>query len=132
MSLSNETSAATFAGARAGKAPGARAGREARSSMGRPAGVRKAALVALIAAVTALLPKVSLACATCFGAPDSNLTRGTSNGVWFMIGIVVFVQLGFVALFFSFWRRARALQRRRESFRLLEGGSITTSHSRHF
>ena len=37
------------------------------------------------------------------------------------------VALGFFvcALFFlSFWRRTRALRRRRESFRLLDGGAV--------
>ena len=39
------------------------------------------------------------------------------------LSVVGFVQLGVVALFFSFWRRAKELRRKRESFRLLEGGA---------
>jgi hypothetical protein len=40
----------------------------------------------------------------------------------FLLSVVGFVQIGFVALFFTFWRRSRELRRKRESFRLLEGG----------
>jgi hypothetical protein len=78
--------------------------------------------ILVLGALIALFPHTSYACATCFGGPDSNLTKGAVNGVLFMLGIIGFVQLGFVALFYSFWRRARSLKRRRESFRVVEGG----------
>lgn len=83
-----------------------------------------ATMTVAIGAVVAFIPQLSYACATCFGAPDSNLSKGAANGVWFMLGIIGFVQLGFVALFYSFWRRARALRRRRESFRVVGGGLL--------
>lgn len=92
-------------------------------------GVRRVLLASL---AVMLLPRLTLACATCFGAPGSSMTKGTSYGVFFMLGVVVFVQLGFVALFWSFWRRAQALRRRRDSFRLIDGGALHSSHSRHF
>ena len=50
-----------------------------------------------------------------------NIVQVTS--IIFLLSVVGFVQIGFVALFFSFWRRARDLRRKRESFRLLEGGA---------
>lgn len=63
------------------------------------------------------------ACPVCFGNPDSPLTKGTSNGILFLLGVIGLVQIGFVALFITFWRRARAIRRRRESFHLIEGGA---------
>jgi len=51
------------------------------------------------------------------------MTQGTSNGILFLLGVIGLVQIGFVALFVNFWRRARALRRRRESFHLIEGGA---------
>ena len=63
------------------------------------------------------------ACPVCFGNPASPLTKGTSNGILFLLGVIGLVQIGFVALFVTFWRRARSLRRRRESFHLIEGGA---------
>ena len=63
------------------------------------------------------------ACPTCYGDPNSPMTKGSNNAILFMLGIIGFVQVGFVGLFVTFWRRARALRRRRESLRLLDGGA---------
>ncbi len=62
------------------------------------------------------------ACPVCFGNPDSPMTKGTTNAIWFLLGIVGVVQAGFIALFFSFWRRARDARKLREQFRLVGGG----------
>jgi hypothetical protein len=61
------------------------------------------------------------ACPVCFGGPNS-LGKGTDAAIWFLLAVIGFVQLGFVALFWSFWRRAKELRRKRESFHLIEGG----------
>ena len=80
--------------------------------------------VLLAAAICQLLTAISVnACPVCFGNPDSPLTQGTSNGILFLLGVIGLVQIGFVALFITFWRRARAIRRRRESFHLIEGGA---------
>jgi hypothetical protein len=50
------------------------------------------------------------------------LTKSAGNGVLFLLGIVGSVQVGFVALFISFWRRTKALQQKREQFQIIEGG----------
>ena len=76
---------------------------------------RYAALIALLIA-----PAMS-ACPVCFGAPGPQ-TDGLNNAIIFLLGIVALVQIGFVALFWSFRRRAKALQRRREQFHVIEGG----------
>ena len=75
-----------------------------------------------IALAVALLPVIASACPVCFGNPGAPMTKGTNNGILFLLGIIGFVQLGFVAMFFAFWRRARALRAHRESFRIIDGG----------
>jgi hypothetical protein len=61
------------------------------------------------------------ACPVCFGGASGG-GQGMNAAIFFLLAIVGFVQIGFVALFWSFWRRAKELRRRRESFHLLEGG----------
>lgn len=64
----------------------------------------------------------ALACSVCYGAPGDPLVKGANNGIMFLLGIVGFVQIGFVAMFWSFWRKAREQKRFRESLRVIEGG----------
>ena len=77
---------------------------------------------AMAALVAFIVPIAANACPVCFGDPNSPMAKGTSNGVMFLLGIVGFVQLGFVALFFSFWRRAQTLKKFREQFHVVKGG----------
>jgi hypothetical protein len=77
----------------------------------------------VIAAALLLVPTILSACPVCYGSPDSLMTKSSNNAIVFMLGIVGFVQVGFIAMFWSFWRRAKELRRRRESFRLLDGGA---------
>ncbi|MDX1643570.1 MAG: hypothetical protein R3244_04330 [Thermoanaerobaculia bacterium] len=63
------------------------------------------------------------ACATCFGASDSALTEGMNGAILTLLGIVAFVQVGFVALFARFFIRARRLRERKDRFRLIRGGA---------
>ncbi|MEK6372895.1 MAG: hypothetical protein AABO58_09375 [Acidobacteriota bacterium] len=79
-------------------------------------------LLALLLLLAFLAAPTASACPVCYGNPDSLMTKGSDNAMLFMLGIVGFVQLGFVGLFFTFWRRSRALRRRRESFRVIDGG----------
>jgi hypothetical protein len=74
------------------------------------------ALLAFVAAPEAL------ACAVCYGAPGDPMTKGLNNGIWVLLGLVAFVQIGFVAMFWSFWRRAREQRRFRESLHVIDGG----------
>lgn len=77
----------------------------------------------VIAIALFLIPSILSACPVCYGAPNSPLTKGSNNGIMFLLGVIGFVQVGFVAMFWSFWRRARELRQRRESFRVLDGGA---------
>ena len=77
---------------------------------------------ALIIAI--LIPQVALACPVCFGKSDDKMVKGANNGIAFLLAVVGFVQIGFAALFWTFWRRAKAIERRKESFRVIEGGRV--------
>lgn len=79
--------------------------------------MRGVAVVLLI-----LLAPSALACSVCWGAPDDPMVKGVNSGIWVLLGLVAFVQIGFVAMFYSFWRKAREQQRFRESLRVIEGG----------
>ena len=61
----------------------------------------------------------ALACPVCFGAPDDPMVKGVNNGVWVLLGLVALVQVGFAAMFWSFWRRAREQKRFRDSLRVI-------------
>jgi hypothetical protein len=82
---------------------------------------RKTQLV--IAVCLLLVPSILSACPVCYGAPDSPMTKSSNNAIMFLLGVVAFVQVGFIALFWSFWRRAKDLRRRRESFSVVDGGA---------
>ncbi len=68
------------------------------------------------------VPVIANACPVCFGDPASPLTKGATNAVWFLMGVIGFVQIGLVALFVTFWRRARARDKFREQFHVIGGG----------
>jgi hypothetical protein len=70
---------------------------------------RRGLRLALTAVAILALPQLASACPVCFGDPNSSIAKGASNGVLFMIGIVAFVQIGFVALFWNFRKRMKAL-----------------------
>jgi hypothetical protein len=77
--------------------------------------------IGLIGLMLALAPALS-ACPVCWGAPDDPMVKGANMGIWVLLGVVGFVQIGFIAMFWSFWRRAREQRRFRESLRVIEGG----------
>ena len=78
--------------------------------------------VFLLALAIALAPQIAHACPVCFGDPNSAMTKGTNNGIFFLLGVIGFVQIGLGAMFFAFWRRARALRARRDAMRVIHGG----------
>jgi len=87
----------------------------------RPRSPRRAG--ALVATLSLFVAQSAIACPVCFGDPASPLTKGATSAVWFMLGIVGLVQIGFVALFVTLWRRAKANRKFREQFHLIEGGT---------
>ena len=65
-----------------------------------------------------------LACTVCMGAPGDPLVEGANNGIWVLLSVIFFVQIGFIALFVTFWRRARAQKRLREQFYVVQERNI--------
>ncbi|OGG49339.1 MAG: hypothetical protein A3F84_25035 [Candidatus Handelsmanbacteria bacterium RIFCSPLOWO2_12_FULL_64_10] len=60
--------------------------------------------------LTLLSSRPALACAVCFGSPDSSLTQGAKAGILILLGVVATVLTGIVAVA-AFWaRRARMLE----------------------
>ena len=89
-------------------------------------GVRRLAAAMMAVLLSMLIAEPLFACAVCTGAPGDPLVEGANRGIWVLLGIVFIVQIGFVALFVTFWRRARAIRKVREQFRLVDssfGGS---------
>lgn len=80
---------------------------------------RAAVLLAVV--IAGMFPTIAAACPVCYGDSDSPMAQGANNAVLFLLGVVLLVQAGFVALFYTFWRRSTALRRRRESFKLIQG-----------
>ena len=83
-------------------------------------GVRRA-IIGLSMLAMALLAGDATACPVCYGNSDSGAANGVNNAVLLLLGIVALVQVGFVALFYTFWRRSREIRQRREKFRLIAG-----------
>ena len=80
-------------------------------------------IVAVAILVLLSMAEPASACTVCMGAPDDPMTQGVSRGVWVLLSIIFAVQIGFVALFWSFRKRARDLKKFREQFRVVDGGS---------
>ncbi len=47
----------------------------------------------------------ALACAVCFGNPNDPMARAAMTGVWFLLAVVVGVQIAFAVFFFVYLRR---------------------------
>ncbi len=70
----------------------------------------------------------ALACAVCYGAAEGPMAAGMNNAILFLLGTVAVVQAGFVALFWTFWRRSRQLRERKSQFHVIAGGVHSRAH----
>ena len=52
-----------------------------------------------------LAAEPAAACATCFGDPNSPITKSAEMGVWFLLAVIVLVEVGFGVFFFVYLRR---------------------------
>ena len=84
--------------------------------------MRVAVVLALVVAVLLLSAEPAAACATCFGAQDSALTKGMNKAIVTMLGVIGVVQVGFVAMFAGFVIRSRRSRERLQRYRLIHGG----------
>lgn len=84
---------------------------------------RRGAAMAGLVLGALLVPDAASACPVCFGATDSPMAAGVNNGILVLLGIVVAVQFGLVALFVSIRRRARDVRERKDSLEVINGGT---------
>lgn len=63
--------------------------------------------IAPIASLLVAWPSTAEACATCFGDPDSPLTKGMNVGILVLLGFTVVVLAAFATLFLYWARRHR-------------------------
>ncbi len=85
--------------------------------------MREAAVLLMDLVGLLAVAQPAAACATCFGAEDSALTKGMNSAIMTLLAIVAVVQVGFAAAFIAFLLRSRRLRERRDSFRLIRGGA---------
>ena len=80
-------------------------------------------VLALVATLILAAPRSARACAVCFGDPGAQMTKGAEQGVWFLLGIMVLVQMGFGIFFLYLRRRAQRFHDPvgRPVFRLVKG-----------
>lgn len=81
----------------------------------------KSLMLASFAGLALMLAAPAGACPVCYGGEGSNMTTGMNNGIATLLGVIAFVQVGFVGLFGSIWYRTRKLRKQREQFHLIEG-----------
>lgn len=68
-------------------------------------------LAAVLVALAAI-PHPVLACATCFGASDSDLAKGMNMGILSLLAVVIVVLGGIASFFIYLARRSAALANR--------------------
>jgi hypothetical protein len=68
----------------------------------------RAVSVAMFAVAVSASPAV--ACAVCYGNPDSPLTKGMAAGIWVMLGCIGFVLAGFAGVFLYWMYRSRHIE----------------------
>jgi len=64
-------------------------------------------LTATVVTLIMATPRVLLACAVCYGAPDAAQTKGMNLGIVTMLGVTALVLGGFGGMILCFARRAR-------------------------
>lgn len=63
-----------------------------------------------------------MACPVCYGDPANPMTHGMNSAILLLLGVVGFVQLGFVAMFLVWWRNGKRLKH--EGVDAFEGGTL--------
>ena len=63
----------------------------------------------VLASVFLLSSRPALACAVCFGDPDSAVTQGAKAGILVLLGVIGTVLVGIAGIALFWIRRARAL-----------------------
>ena len=73
-------------------------------------------------AVWLSLPEAALACATCYGAADSPMTKGMNNAILVLVGFVGLLWIGVGRMIWDFRKRSKKLEKpARPQLRLIHG-----------
>lgn len=62
-----------------------------------------------VLALALVVPNLAEACAVCVGNPNHPLTISANMGVWFLLGCISFLLVGFAGIFVTWMRRAARL-----------------------
>lgn len=65
--------------------------------------------IGLLIAALSFVANDAMACAVCFGDPNSPLTHGARVAVWFMLGVISVVLSGILAVAIFWYRRSQLL-----------------------
>ena len=87
-------------------------------------------VLASVALLLLLSPTGAMACAVCFGDPDSAMGRGATAGILLLLGVIGTVLLSIIGVTLFWVHRARQLQRVQSSPRYSMGkrnGSLAHS-----
>ena len=84
---------------------------------------RRALTSWLVAVLVLSSAQIAAACPVCFGDPNAQMSKGAEQGVWFLLGVMFLVQIGFGIFFFYLRRRLRDVRDpvARPVFRLVKG-----------
>lgn len=80
---------------------------------------------AAVAVALWLRPTPAAACAVCFGAPDSAMTKGMAWGILSLLVVIVCVLGGFAAFFVYLARRASAVEAPVAEPQLVESSTVS-------
>jgi hypothetical protein len=77
----------------------------------------------LVAVLVLGSARIAAACPVCFGDPNAQMSKGAEQGVWFLLGVMFLVQIGFGIFFLYLRRRLRDVRdpMPRPVFRLVKG-----------
>jgi hypothetical protein len=81
-----------------------------------------------IAVLAILIAPSAFACPVCYGAPDDPMVQGVNKGIWALLGFIAFVQIGFLAMFWAFWKKARDHKRFRDQFHVVHSSERGELH----
>ena len=69
--------------------------------------IKKVKNILMIVLTFLCLPSTSFACAVCFGAKDSNLTKGIAFGIITLLAVLIFIFGLFIKFFISLNQRSK-------------------------
>ncbi len=78
--------------------------------------------LSLVACLTFVAPKITMACAVCYGASDDPMTKGVEAGVIALLGILAPILGGIIFFGVNMNKRAKMVSQRAVSLDLKDDG----------